>query len=171
MFTVLFNFKYQLSSISVFVECFITGFVTRVTRRVPLVEQEQLTVPEHLCSRPVISGFRVNRSLFMCMFCRSLFLSLCTFSFGLCVVCSFSIYGLWLPLWYLQIFLALVVSSMYNSLIPWLYQLTFVTPCWWTIVHIPVFVGLSYCCFIIFTVFRLDFGTVLRGYERSFQKP
>ena len=105
MFTVLFNFKYQLSSISVFVECFITGFVTRVTRRVPLVEQEQLTVPEHLCSRPVISGFRVNRSLFMCMFCRSLFLSLCTFSFGLCVVCSFSIYGLWLPLWYLQILL------------------------------------------------------------------
>jgi len=26
----------------------------------------------------------------------------CTFSFGHCVVCSSSIYGLWLPLWYLQ---------------------------------------------------------------------
>ena len=36
----------------------------------------------------------------MCMFCRSLFV-LCTFSFGHCVVCS-SIYGFWLPLWYLQ---------------------------------------------------------------------
>ena len=26
----------------------------------------------------------------------------CTFSFGHCVVCSSSIYGFWLPLWYLQ---------------------------------------------------------------------
>ena len=26
--------------------------------------------------------------------------------------------------------------------------------------HIPVFVDLSSCCFIIFTNFRLDFGTV-----------
>jgi len=25
----------------------------------------------------------------------------CTFSFGHCVVCSSSIYGFWLPLWYL----------------------------------------------------------------------
>ena len=59
---------------------------------------------------------------------------------------------------------------MYNSLIPWLYQLTFVTPCWWTIVHIPVFVGLSSSSFIIFTVFILDVRTVLRGYQRSYQK-
>jgi hypothetical protein len=29
-------------------------------------------------------------------------LSFCTFSFGHCVVCSSSIYGFWLPLWYLQ---------------------------------------------------------------------
>ena len=29
----------------------------------------------------------------------------CTFSFGHCVVCSSSIYGFWLPLWYLQTFL------------------------------------------------------------------
>jgi hypothetical protein len=32
--------------------------------------------------------------------CKSL--SFCTFSFGHCVVCSSSIYGFWLPLWYLQ---------------------------------------------------------------------
>jgi hypothetical protein len=32
-------------------------------------------------------------------------LSFCTFSFGHCVVCS-SIYGFWLPLWYLQTLLA-----------------------------------------------------------------
>jgi hypothetical protein len=29
-------------------------------------------------------------------------LSFCPFSFGHCVVCSSSIYGFWLPLWYLQ---------------------------------------------------------------------
>jgi hypothetical protein len=29
-------------------------------------------------------------------------LSFCTFSFGHCVVCSSSIHGFWLPLWYLQ---------------------------------------------------------------------
>ena len=75
------------------------------------------------------------------------------------------------PFGIFKFFLALVVSSMYNSLIPQLYQLTFVTPCWWTIVPIPVFVGLSSCCFIIFTIFRLNFGTVLRGYQRRYEKP
>jgi hypothetical protein len=29
-------------------------------------------------------------------------LSFCTFSFGHSVVCSSSIYGFWLPIWYLQ---------------------------------------------------------------------
>jgi hypothetical protein len=38
---------------------------------------------------------------FMCMFVdRCLYF--CTFSFGHCVVCSSSIYGFWLPLWYRQ---------------------------------------------------------------------
>ena len=41
----------------------ITGFVTRLTRRVPLVEQELNTLPEHLSSPPVFSGIRVTRSL------------------------------------------------------------------------------------------------------------
>ena len=41
----------------------ITGFVTRLTRRVPLVEQELLTLPLHLSSPPVFSGVRVTRSL------------------------------------------------------------------------------------------------------------
>jgi hypothetical protein len=45
------------------------------------------------------------------MFCRSLFV-LCPFSFGHCVVCS-SIYGFWLPLWYLQ---TLLTISSLNSL-------------------------------------------------------
>jgi hypothetical protein len=43
-------------------------------RRMPLVEQELLTLPEHLSSSPVLSGVRVSRTLVFClMFCLSLF--------------------------------------------------------------------------------------------------
>jgi hypothetical protein len=51
----------------------ITGFVTRSTRRVSLVEQELLTLPEHLSSPPVFVGSCNSIFSFMCMFCRSLF--------------------------------------------------------------------------------------------------
>jgi hypothetical protein len=80
----------------------ITGFVTRLTPQVSLVEQELLTLLEHLSSPPVLSGVRVTRSLvlYVCFVDRCL--SFCSFSFGHCVVCSSSIYGFWLPLWYLQ---------------------------------------------------------------------
>ena len=45
-----------------------------VTGRVPLVEQELLSLPEHMCSSPVFSGVRVSQSLVFCVvFCRSLF--------------------------------------------------------------------------------------------------
>jgi hypothetical protein len=75
----------------------IIRFVTRLTRRVSLVEQELPTLPEHLSSPPVFSGVCITRSLvlYRC-------LSFCTFSFEHCVVCSSSIYGFGLPLWYLQ---------------------------------------------------------------------
>ena len=80
----------------------ITGFATRVPGRVPLVEQELFTLPEHLSSPPVFSGVRVTQSLVLCvMFCRSLFVLL-FFSFGHCVVYFSSIDGFWLPLWYPQ---------------------------------------------------------------------
>ena len=61
-----------------------------------LVEQEPLTLPEHISSPPVCSGVRVTRSLvvYVCFVDRCL--SFCTFSFGHCVVCSSSIYGFWL---------------------------------------------------------------------------
>jgi hypothetical protein len=80
----------------------ITGFVSRLTQRVPLVEQELLTLPEHLSSPPVFSGVRVTRSLvlYVCVVDRCL--SFCTLTFGHCVVCSSSIYRFWLPLWYLK---------------------------------------------------------------------
>ena len=69
------------------------------------MEQELLTLPEHLRSPPIFSGVRVTRSLvFDQMFCRSLFVLLyfCTFSFGHCIVRSSSIYGFRLPLCYHQ---------------------------------------------------------------------
>ena len=80
----------------------ITGFVTRLTRRMPLMEQVLLTLLEHLSSPPVFSGVRVTRSLvlYVCFVDRCLYF--CTFSFGHCVVCSSSIYGFWLCLCYLQ---------------------------------------------------------------------
>jgi hypothetical protein len=49
---------------------YIIEFVTRVTRQVPLLDEELLTVLEHL----VLSGVCVTRSLVLCvMFCRYLF--------------------------------------------------------------------------------------------------
>ena len=71
----------------------------RLTQRVPLVEQELLTLSEHLSSPPVFSGVgvRVVRSLVLCVCFVDRCLSFCTFSFGHCVVCSSSIYGFWLP--------------------------------------------------------------------------
>jgi hypothetical protein len=80
----------------------ITGLVTRLTWQVPLVEHELPTLPEHLSSPPVFSGVCVTRSLVLCVGFVDHCLSFCTFSFGHCVVCSSSIYGFWLPLWYLQ---------------------------------------------------------------------
>jgi hypothetical protein len=61
-----------------------------------LVEQELLTPP------PGFSGVRVTRSLVLCVCFVDRCLSFCTFSFGHCVVSSSSIYGFWLPPWYLQ---------------------------------------------------------------------
>ena len=74
----------------------------RLTRWVPIVDEELLTLPEHLISPPVLTGVRVTRSLdlYVCFVGRCL--SFCTFSFDHCVVCSSSIYECWLPLWYLQ---------------------------------------------------------------------
>jgi hypothetical protein len=67
----------------------ITGFVTRLTRRVPLVEQKLLTVPEHLSSPPVFSGVRVSRSLvlYVCFVDRFLYF----FIWPLCCLFFFDI--------------------------------------------------------------------------------
>ena len=81
----------------------ITGFVTKLTLRVQLVEQELPTIPEHLNSPPpVYSGVRVTQSLVWCVCFVNRCLCICPFSLGHCVVCSSSRYGFWLSLWYLQ---------------------------------------------------------------------
>ena len=66
----------------------ITGFVTRITRRVPKVEQELLTLPEHSSLLPVFSEVRVTRSLILCACFVDRCLFSCPFSVGHCVVCS-----------------------------------------------------------------------------------
>jgi len=92
---------------------FITGFVTRLTRRVPLVEHELLTPPEHLSSPPLFSGVSVTRSLVLYVCFVDPCLSFCTFSLGHCVVCSSSIYGFWLLRWYLQTLLVITFPHKY----------------------------------------------------------
>ena len=63
-----------------------------VTRRVTIVEQELPTLREHLRSLPDFCGVRVARSFVSCI----VFVDRCL-SF-----CPSSIYGFWLPLWYLK---------------------------------------------------------------------
>jgi hypothetical protein len=67
-----------------------------------------ITVNQHLSSPPVFSGVLVTRSLVLCVCFVDHCLSFCTFSFGHYVVCSSSIYGFWLPIWYLQSLLAVL---------------------------------------------------------------
>ena len=78
----------------------VKGFVTRLTRPVPLVELELLTLPEHLSSPPVFSGVRVTRSLVLCVcfVCRSLFVLLYFFIWPLCCLFFFDIRILITPL-------------------------------------------------------------------------
>ena len=66
----------------------------------PLVEQKLHTLPEHLSSPPVFSGDRVTRFLFLyvCFVDR-------------CGIVLSSIYGFWLPLWYLQTFVCFTPQS------------------------------------------------------------
>ena len=80
-----------------------SGFVTRLIRRVPLLEQELLTLLKQLSSSPVFSGVRVTRSLVLCVvFCRSLFVLLYFFFWPLCCLFFFDVRILITSLWYLQ---------------------------------------------------------------------
>ena len=103
---------------------YIAGFVTRVTRCVPRVVKELFTLQEHLSSSSVFSGVRVARSLvYICMFCRSLFVLLSIFLWPF-IVCSTLIYSFWLLLWYLQSFLPVLIYKKCSCIeraykLPW----------------------------------------------------
>ena len=86
------------------------GFVTRLTGRVTLVEEELITLSEHLCSPSVLSEIHVTTIFsFMCMFCRSLFVLL-SFFVGHCVVCLSCIY-------HLGILITPLISSNYSYIL------------------------------------------------------
>jgi hypothetical protein len=90
----------------------ITGFGTRYTQRVPLVEQQLLTLPERLSSPLVFSEVRV--SLVLCVWFVDRCLSFCPLSFGHCFVSPSTIYGFWLPpFWYLQTLLSFWTKLYY----------------------------------------------------------
>jgi hypothetical protein len=65
----------------------ITEFTTRLTRWVPLVDKQLLTLPEDLRSPPVFSGVHVTRPLVLCVFFIDRCWSFCPFSFDHCAVC------------------------------------------------------------------------------------
>jgi hypothetical protein len=73
--------------------------------------KQLFTITEHPSSPPVFSGVRVTRSLVLCACFVDCCLSFFPFSFGHCVVCSSSINGFWLPLWYRQ---ALHMNTTYD---------------------------------------------------------
>jgi hypothetical protein len=83
------------------------------TRRVSLLEQELLTLPEHMKSSRVFSEVSVTRSLvsYICFVDRwfSFFFPFCSFSFGHCVVCTSSIYGSDYAFGMFKLFLQLIV--------------------------------------------------------------
>ena len=96
----------------------ITGFVTRLTRRVSLGEHDRNCVPfRSTWVHPrVFCWVRITWSLvvYVCFVDRCL--SFCTFSFDHRVACSSSLYGFWLPLWYLQ---TLLVTSLIIDIVLW----------------------------------------------------
>ena len=69
----------------------------KITRRVPLVEQELLSFLKHLYSYTIFSGICTAQYVVFCVMPY-----LFPFSFWYCIVCSFKIYGYWIPLLHLQ---------------------------------------------------------------------
>ena len=76
--------------------CLITGFLIRVTRRVPIVEQKQKAAPElnpvfKWCLCCTIFTFHSSVIVNHCLY-------LCPFSCDYCISCHSLNHGLWLPL-------------------------------------------------------------------------
>jgi hypothetical protein len=87
------------SSISIWRKKYSIETARKHLRRVSLVEQELLTLPEHPSSNPVFSWVRVIRSFVLCvMFCWSLFVLLSFFFWSLCCLSFFDLHILITPL-------------------------------------------------------------------------
>jgi hypothetical protein len=79
-------------------------YLTRVTRRVPLLEKDLLILLVQMCSSPILSCFRTAESLVCMQFYnvrRPIFVFF-PFSFGHFIVFPSVYYSSWLPLWYLS---------------------------------------------------------------------
>jgi hypothetical protein len=104
----------------------ITGCMTILIRLVPVVEQELHTLLEHLSSPPVFRRVCAIRSLVLYVCFVNRCLSFCPFYFGHCVVCSSSIYRLWLPLCYLPMNAIWNIENLENMILlgrlylPWI---------------------------------------------------
>jgi hypothetical protein len=110
------NRKYNIVSIAGLSLTYLKHYCisTLLTRWVPLVERDLPTLPEHLSSPPNFSRVRVTRSLVLCVCFVYRSLSFSTLPSGHCVVCSFSIYGFVLPLWYHQALLSLIAFNNFE---------------------------------------------------------
>ena len=85
-----------------------------LTRRVPLVEQDLLTIPEHLTSPPVFSGVRVTRSLVLYIYIVDRCLFFCTFSVPLRYTDSDYPFGIFkLLLWHTAI-IVIAINCIWN---------------------------------------------------------
>ena len=69
-------------------------------RKIPVFFANILLETIGLVPRKSVFFYSIYIVLYVCFVDRCL--SFCIVSFGHCVVCSSSIYGFWLPLWYLQ---------------------------------------------------------------------
>ena len=104
----------------------ITGFVTSVTRWMPLLQQELLSLPEHLSPPPVFSWVHVTLSfVFGVLICRSLFVLF--HSFGHCVVCPFSFIWLLCCLSFSDLLILITPLVTSNS--------SCVQQCWCNLLH------------------------------------
>jgi len=73
------------------------GLPTKATRRVPLLEQDYLIIPEYLSSHMIVSGVRIAQSSCFCVaLCKSLFVPLFVFFFSF--LCLLVLDGFWLPI-------------------------------------------------------------------------
>ena len=87
----------------------------------PLVEQELLTLPEHMSSPSVFSGVLVTRPLVVCVCFVDCCLSFCIFSFWCCLF--FLDIRILIALWYLQTLLT--PPPFFNFLFTYLFSIKF----------------------------------------------